>query len=167
MGMGGAVNGRVAAIAHGGEGLVGDVDRGRRILGEVAGVGDRHRDGLARIADLAARQRPLGAHRGDRRVRHRRRNRIGREAARHVVCRQHRVNARHRARRCRIDPGDARVRMGAPHETGVKDPRHLYIIDISGTAGQQSGILDPRYPRPELLCSHPCTPAPGRERATL
>ena len=57
MGMGGTVNGRVAAIAHGRQRLIGDIDCCRRILGEVASVGDRDRDGLARIAHLAPRQR--------------------------------------------------------------------------------------------------------------
>ena len=56
-----AVLDRVAAVADRRQGVVMNVDRGGGILGDVAGVGDHHRDRLADVIDFGAGQHMLGA----------------------------------------------------------------------------------------------------------
>ena len=53
-----------------------DLHRGGGVLGDVAAVGDHHRDRLADIADLVARQGELRARRLDGRVGHQHRDRL-------------------------------------------------------------------------------------------
>jgi hypothetical protein len=166
MGMHGALGDRVAAIAHRGERFVVDRDGVGGVFREVAVIGDHHRDGLAHIADLVPRQRQLGAHRRDGGVRHRRRDRIGGEPARHVGGRQHRMDARHRQRRRHVDRADTRMRMRAAHETRLQHARQLDVVDETRTSGQQRGIFDPRHSCTELLRPHERTPATLFSNAT-
>ena len=96
----------------------------------------------------------LGAHRRDGGIGHRRRDRLGGEPSRHVARGEHRMNARHRQRRRRIDRADAGVRMRAAHEGRMQRARQLDVVDEARTAGEQSGVFDPRHPRAELPRAH-------------
>ena len=84
--------------------LVVDDDRARRVLGDVAVARDDHRDRLADVADLVARQRVLRAPVGDRLVRDDQRQRL-RELPVEVLVGVDRVDAvdveRAGRRRCR------------------------------------------------------------------
>ena len=94
----------VLDVGHDRERLVLDDDRARRVLGDVAVARDDHRDRLADVADLVARQRVLRAPVGDRLVRDDQRQRL-RELPVEVLVRVDRVDAvdveRAGRRRCR------------------------------------------------------------------
>ena len=111
--------GGLAGVAHRRQHVEADDHGGGGVLRKIAVVRDHDRDGLADIADLVARQRQLRARRLDRRVGHQHRDLAGRHARRQVVGREHRVDARHRARRRRVDRPDPGVRVWAADETGV------------------------------------------------
>jgi hypothetical protein len=129
---------RIAAVVGGGQRLECDGDGGGGVLGDVAVRGDHKRDGLARIADLAAGERQLRAHGGDGRIGHRRHHRHGGEAARQVVRRQHRMDARHRPRRRVADPENAGMRMRTAQERAMKHAGELDVVHEAGTPGEQA-----------------------------
>ncbi len=149
---------RVAAIAGGGEHLVVDRDRGGGVFGEIAIVRDHHRDGLADIADLAARERMLGAQRRDGGIGHRHRQALGGEAARHVPRGEHRMDARHRQRRRGVDRADPGMGVRAAHERRMKHARQLQVVDKARPPGEQGGIFDPRHAGAELPGAHDSSP---------
>ena len=94
-----AVLDRVAAVADRRQRVVMHVDRGGGILGDVARVGDHHRDRLTDIIDFGARQHMLGAQRRNRRIGQQHRHRFAAHRIRQIVGGNDGVDAGYRQRR--------------------------------------------------------------------
>ena len=144
----------VAAVAHRGQDLEVDGHRGGGILREVAVVRDHHRDGLADIADLVARQRELRARRPDRRIGHQHRDLAGRHARRQIVGGEHRVHAGHRERRDGVDRADPGMGVRAAHEAGVQRAGKLDVVDEAAAPGEQRRIFEARDAGAEMFRAH-------------
>jgi hypothetical protein len=162
---------RIAAITHHRQHLVVDHHRRGGILGEIAVVGDDHRDCLADIADFVAGERILGAQRRDGGVGHRHRQRFGREPTGHVGDGEHRMDAGQGECRARIDCVDARMGNGAAHERRVQQAGQFDVVDEARASGEQGRVFDPRHAGAELPRTHtyvaPCMPAKGAEGAEM
>ena len=119
--------------------LVLDADALRGILGHVAVAGDDHRDRLADVAHLVARERVLRAAGDDRLVRDDQRQRLG-EAAVEVVERVDGVDALDVERARYVDVADARMRVLRAQEGGVSGVRRE-VVGVAAVAGQQPLVL--------------------------
>ena len=134
---------RLAAVRNCGQEVVVDLDRRRRVLGEIAAVGDHDRDRLAHVGDFAVGEAeaphaverragigvphhaPLGQHRGE------------------IVEREHRVDAGHFHRRGILRyAADGSVRMRAAHEGGVQQTGHRDVVDEATAPAQKRLVLD-------------------------
>ena len=120
-----------------------------RVFGDVATLGDDHRDRLADVAHLVLGERPVRAgmeHQpGDRRRRHEQRRR------RSIVAEVgERVDSGHAAPLpCGrgVDLDQARVRVFAAHERHVQHARELHVVDEARAPGQQARVLVAGNPR--------------------
>ena len=132
--------------------VVRDDDRSRGVLGDVAITGDDHRDRLADVAHLVARQRVLRAAVGDRLVRDDQRQRRG-ELAVQVLVRVHGVDAVDVERAGHVDVDDPRVRVVGPHERRVRGVG-LEVVRVLPLADEQPLILPPLHPLAEQSRRH-------------
>ena len=155
-----AVLDRVAAVADRRQRVVMHGDRGGGILGNVARVGDHHRDRLADIIDFGARQRVLGAQRRDRRIGQQHRHRFAAHRIRQILGGDDGVDAGYRQRRLGVDAVHARVRIRRADEAGVQHAGHFHVVDETAAAGQQRRIFEPRHARAEMFCAHGVSPPP-------
>ena len=128
---------RPLRVDHRGQLLVLHLDERQRVLGEVAAVGDDHRDALADIADLVHGQAPPG-------VRGRVRTEVGQRVAQLGGLRagDHRVHPRGGQRLDGVDGGDRRVRVRAPQDRGVKHAGQGHVTDVAPAPAQELRVLD-------------------------
>ena len=119
-----------------------DLDQRGGVLGDVAVVGDHHRDRLADIGHLAVGQREqpclVERHPGVRVAHH--------AAAGHDLCeiveREHGMHAGYRQRRVLADAADQRVRVRAAHERDVQHAGHRNVVDKAAPPAQQRLVFD-------------------------
>ena len=110
----------------------------RRVLGEVALLGEDQRDRLADIADDALRQDRLAV---GLEPLHPREPEIDRRDVGHVRAGPHRRDALHRPRVFRADRGDPAMRGGRAHHPHVKLARRVAVVREPAPAGQQRPVL--------------------------
>ncbi len=159
----------IAAVADRRQDFEIDVDRGGGVLREIAVVRDRHGDGLADVADFAACQCELRARRLDRWIGHQHRNLAARHARRQIIRGQHRMDARHRPRRRRVDRADCGVGVRAAHEASVQRASEPDVVDEAPASDQQGRIFEARDAGAEMLRAHgrmPGTAQRGGRRYT-
>ncbi len=132
---------RGGAVRHAGKRLVIDLHQRRRILGDVAAVGDDDGDRLAGIDGLGARERMGHVERGDRGTGHEQRQRIAAQRLRQVGEGEHQMHAGEPSCRLGADAADFRVRIGAAHERGVQCSGQAHVVDEAALAGEQRRIL--------------------------
>ena len=135
------------------------IKRRRRVLGDVARVGDHHRDRFAHISHFIARERMLSARHRDRRIGQQHRQRLAAHRLRQVVRGEHRVDAGYDQRRPGVAAAKLGVSVGRAHETGVQHPGQLHVVDESPAAGNERRVFEPRHARAEMLRAHYCVPA--------
>ena len=128
-----AVGKRGGQVDHRGQRLVVDDDMFGGVFGEGAAVRDNHRNRLAHMANLVARQDGLLDGLTDRRIRHLAGDMVRRPMRREVVMGVGRVYARQVLRRRRVDRQNAGMRIGAAHEMGMQ---HVGIVDVVGEPGR-------------------------------
>jgi hypothetical protein len=120
--------------------LVLDVHLLRRVDDRVLVHADDHRDPLADVADLAARQRPALGRRdlhAGRRPRHRqRRQQVG-----HVLADVDRPDTAVRQRSRGVDRDDPRVCLGRAHDRGVQHAVQGDVVDVLRAAADQARVL--------------------------
>ena len=134
-----------------GQGLVVDLDEVARVLGEGARLGHHGRDHLADVADLLDGQRVAHAVAdggAGHRARHARRPRL--LDVGDVLGRHHGQHAGQRQRGGGVDAPHAGVRVGAPHHGGVRDARHLEVVDERAAPGEQARVFPPRDRRADV-----------------
>jgi hypothetical protein len=139
-----------AAIGHDRQQLVLDLDEGRRILGDIAAFGEHDGHALARLRHLVAHERKRHARLADRGVRHTKRDAVLAQTLWQIGVRQNGMDAGERARGRGVDPEDARVRVGAPHERRVQRARQIDVVDEPAHAAQQRLVLEPLHRRAEM-----------------
>ena len=128
-------------------------DRARRVLGDVAVARDDHRDRLADVADLVARERVLRAPVGDRLVRDDQRQRLGERARRGPRRCRPRRRRRRRARRRRRCRRSARARSRSARTRRAR--RAARSRRCSGPwPTQQPVVLPPLHPLAEHSRRH-------------
>jgi hypothetical protein len=114
---------RIEAVGNRGQDVVIDFDEGGRVFGNVARLGDHHRDGLADIASLGVHQHHRREQLRDRRVGHEQRQRLLCRR-RQVGIGQHEMHAGKRARgpthRCR---GSSRAHARCARKQQCSVPR--------------------------------------------
>jgi hypothetical protein len=132
----------LAAVRDRRQQLVVHLDQRRRILGDVAVVGDNEGDGLADIGHLAVGE-CKGPHMVERGAR------IGMphhpalgHGRRQVVQGDHRVHARDRERRTLVDAANDGMRMRAAREACVQHVRDHHVVDEAALAAQQRRVFD-------------------------
>ena len=107
---------------------------------DVLVVADDHRDGVADMADAAARQRPaLG--RLDLDARRRPRHRQRREQITHVLAGEDRADAGTLERGRTVDRDDPGVRLGRSHDRHVQHPGQDDVVDVCRAPRDQARIL--------------------------
>jgi len=111
-----------------------------RILGELRGVGEHHRQGLAHIPQGLLRDHRLRIG-SNGRIGPAKRN--GRDRLADVGGGQDRVDPRHGERRRRFDRADAAMGHGAAHDRGAPLAGAAEIIEILPATAQEAKILDP------------------------
>ena len=121
-----------------------DVDQRRRILGDVAGVGDDDRDRFADMDGLVGRQHlavvvllVVRAGQADHQP-------VGGEMRPEVFVGIDRVHAGQRERRRGIDAPDRCMGMRAAHERRLQQAGHVNVVDEAAAAGEQCMVLQPR-----------------------
>ena len=138
--------------------VVVDLDQRRRVLGDIAVVGDDDGDRLADMGHLVVGERgPVAvllvarARQADDQPRGgQRRHQIGQ--------RVDRVDARMRARRRRLDAVDGGVGVRAAEKRGLERPRQPNVVDEAAAPAQQRRILQPLDTDAEYVSAHPADP---------
>ena len=140
----------------GGSTLVGHEDPLDGVLGDVAVVGDHHRDRLADVVDLVAGQRVLGAAVGQRRVRDQQRQRLGHRAPEVVVGvdGHHAVDVEHRVTSMSVIRAWA---CGLRRIATCSASAHQ-VVDVLAVAADQPVVLDALDPLAEQLGGHASSP---------
>jgi hypothetical protein len=135
----GALRGGLLHVDEDGQRVVVGQDQLDRVLRDVAVGRDDHRDGLADVADLAARERQLGT-----RVRHggmgdqQRQRPVERPQ---VVRREDRDDAGMRLGSGHVEARDARVRHRRAQERDVERPRVVDVVEVGRLATEDPRIL--------------------------
>ena len=160
-----AVFDRRAAVADRRQRIVMHGDRGGSVFGDVAGVGDHHRDWLADIIDFGARQHVLGAQRRNRRIWQQHRHRLAAHRIRQIVGGDDGVDAGDRQRRFGVNVEQARMGIRRADEAGVQHAGQFHVVDEAAAAGQQRRIFEPRDTRAEMFCAHGVSPPARRANA--
>ena len=118
---------RLERVEHDRQRLVLDLDQVASVLGDVAVFGDHGRDRLAVVAHLLDGDHVLddraGAEGG------KRRRMLG-----HVGACDDADHSRQRLRLRRVDLRDARVRMRAAHDRGVRHVLELDVVEVAALA---------------------------------
>ena len=120
--------------------LVLDAHGLRRVDDVVLVLADDHRDGVADVVDLAARERPAHGRLdldAGRRPRHRQR----RGQVAHVLAGEDGLDAGARERLGRVDRDDLRVRLGRAHDRHVQHAVQDEVVDVRRAAGDQPRVL--------------------------
>ena len=131
-------------------------DVGGGVLGQVAAVGHHHRDRLADVAHLAARERHLRARVKDEAVDRRRRHqqRSGPPVGAEVLGGEHGVHAGPAPRGRDVDAAQARMRERRAHEGDVEEAVRSDVVDEERPAGQQTRVLVARDGCAEVAGRH-------------
>ena len=141
------------------EGLIVDLDQRGGVLGRVAVDRDHHRDGLADVMDVAARERPLRARLFHRRMRDEQRH-LDVEIA-DVLAGVHGDDARVLLGGARIDRANSRACKGAARKGGMQRMGQGNIVDERAFAAQELGIdiaFDARAEHPGRHVMSPIRP---------
>ena len=136
---------RLAAVGRSRQLLDVQRDQRQRILGDVAAVRDHHRDRLADVSDLLARQDERRDVRRKHRARKLQRQPVGGETRPQVRERVDRVHAGQRPRRAGVDGADQAVRGRAAQERGFKQAVRAEVVDEAAGAAQQRPVFDARH----------------------
>ena len=139
-------------VGHHRQRLVLHLDERKRVLGDVAAVGDDEGHDLADVAHFVDGERPLGAAVRQGRVRDQERRRLIQLAE--LGRRQYQVHAGHAARGGSIDPRDPRVGVRAPERCGVHDAGRIHVVDEAAEPLQEPWVLVARDARPDAARRH-------------
>ena len=129
-------------IGGGGQNVVIDLDEGGGVFGDVAVVGNNHRDGFPDMADLlvgenrAVAKLPVGL------ARHTDRQPVRRQVRREVRHGQHGADAGLCAGDRRVDAFYQPMGNGASDEGGLEHSREMDIVRIAAPAGQKGRVFD-------------------------
>jgi len=121
-----------------GQHVVANVDHGGAVGGAIDVVGDHHRDGLAGVARLRARDRRLCVRPEPGRW-HERRHR--RHALRQLGDRENRDDSRQRQRAVRVDSENAGVGVGTSHDGRVQQIGKAQVVHVATPSGEETTIF--------------------------